>query len=550
MSRLLLVTDSNFLNNVGGYKGRKIGNLEVKSCQSRRTAMATINGAEEGILIVACLDMIAADIAKSTSNVHEIDRVIEMSYDQLFQDLIEKVEEAKGALAVGVVAPLFWTSHSKEAARAMSHAYKLRLDSTMKNIMCTDFLRGIRAGVDGTHLTSSSAHKYIEFIYNLVIKVNIDYKVGVIEFEESATPTTPSAGNSLSWAEEVEARDDEAVVLLGPPAEDLTPPMRTETMLPTSLLAMMPPTRSETMMSTSILSMDPVQVPHAPLLPARPESTQNRLLQMSGTILDLSMPPPASRGMQQVRQRPQLTSQQLPHQPLSLASLDNRIVSLEEKSFYDNLTMAALKEDLDTEANRAMLNRVSISGVEIPGLERMDEQAKIKAMRDKANEIITVLKEEGQAYEVQFVRHLNKQIRGAKYAVIEVKFGDAKQAKDLRAEFVKKRKSLPEKVNITPIVRLATRVRVEMMHSIAAMMKRMDPTIERAMCLQYAPKPVIKVARKTAAGVDVMKTMSFTESITWIKSNGLENRVDLAKAYERAGASSRGTLAQTFVLLN
>ena len=527
MSRLLLVTDSNFLNNVGGYKGRKIKNLEVKSCQSRRTAMAVINGAEEGILIVACLDMIAADIAKSTSSVNEVDRVIEMSYDQLFQDLIEKVDESKGALAVGVVAPLFWTSHSKEAARAMSHAYKLRLDSTMKNIMCSDFLRDVRAGVDGTHLTSSSANKYIEFIYNLVIKINTDYKVGSIEFDDSSSA---AMGASSTWADEVEASDAEAVVLLGPPTDEE-----------------MPPARSDTMLSTSILAMDSAQTAIVPQLPSTsPESTQHRLLQMSGSFPDFSVPPPNSR-----RSRSPLPPIGLPQpqQPLSLASLDSRLLSLEGKSFYDNLTMAALKEDLDTEANRAMLNRISLSGVEIPGMEKMDEPTKIKAMKDKANEIIGVLKEEGQSFDIQFVKHLNNQSRGAKYAVIEVKFPDAKQAKTLRSEFVKKRKALPEKVNITPVVRLATRVRVEMMHSISATIKRLDPSVERAMCLQYAPKPVIKVVRKTAAGAEVTKTMSITESITWVKVNGLENRIDWSKAHDRAGASFRGTLAQIFVLL-
>ena len=119
----------------------------------------------------------------------------------------------------------------------------------------------------------------------------------------------------------------------------------------------------------------------------------------------------------------------------------------------------------------------------------------------------------------------------------------------MRSEFVKKRKALTEKVNITPVVRLASRVRVEMMHSIAATIKRLDPSVERAMCLQYAPKPVIKVVRKTAAGAEVTKTMSFTESITWVKVNGLENRIDWSKAHDRAGASFRGTLAQIFVLL-
>ena len=105
-------------------------------------------------------------------------------------------------------------------------------------------------------------------------------------------------------------------------------------------------------------------------------------------------------------------------------------------------------------------------------------------------------------------------------------------------------------MNITPVVRLATRVRVEMMHSIAATIKRVDKTVVNAMCLQYVPKPVIKVVRKTVAGIDVTKTMSFTESIAWVKANGLSDRIDLTKAYERAGASARGTLSQNYVLLH
>ena len=520
MSRLLLVTDSNFINNVGDYNGRKIKNLEVKSCQSRRLALAAINEPEEGLVVVACLDMIAADIAKSTSNVSEVDRIIEMSFDQLFHDLTEKAEEASDKLAYGVIAPLFWTSHSKEAKHAMSHAYKLKKDSTMKNVWCTDFLREVRAGVDGTHLTSTSANKYIEFVYNFIIKINGESGCGVLEFEEPTAGTTTAP---TRWEDEV---DSEAVVILGPPDNSVPPP-----------------SRSDTMLSMSMLSMDNVQ-PQVINPQPRHVATQSRLMQMSGSFPDLSVPPPTG-------------SLQFPgvgvsgtQQPLSLVSLDQRLGSLEEKSFYDNLTMAALKEDLDTEANKAMLNRISLSGVEIPNLWKMDEQEKIRAMKAKMTEIIEVLKDEGQNFEIQFVRHLNRQVRGAKYAVIEVKFPDPKQAKDLRAHFVQKRKSLPEKVNITPVVRLATRVRVEIMHSIAALVKRMDPTVERAMCLQYAPKPVIKITRKTAGGVDVTKTMSFTESITWVKVNGLKDRIDLSKAHERAGASFRGTLAQNFVLLN
>ena len=79
----------------------------------------------------------------------------------------------------------------------------------------------------------------------------------------------------------------------------------------------------------------------------------------------------------------------------------------------------------------------------------MSETGKIPVIKAKINEVFDLLKSARQEYGVQFVRHLNRQIKGAKFAVIEVKLADPKQAKDIRAEFVKKRKELSEKLNIS-----------------------------------------------------------------------------------------------------
>ena len=128
------------------------------------------------------------------------------------------------------------------------------------------------------------------------------------------------------------------------------------------------------------------------------------------------------------------------------------------------------------------------------------------------------------------MRHLNKQVRGQKSAVIEVKLADAQQAKLLRAEFVKKFNVFGKKINITPVVRLATRVRIEIMHSVCFYLKRNDPTITKASCLQFVPKPVIKVTRKTAGGTETSRTMTFADSINWVKENGLMDSIDLSKA--------------------
>ena len=112
MARLLLLSDSNFVNNIGDYKGRKIKGLEVKSCQSRKAVLSELAQADEGIVVLSCFDIIAADVAKS--NVVDADRAVEVYLNQVLFKLVEKVDESDGKLAFGVAAPLFWSTHSEE----------------------------------------------------------------------------------------------------------------------------------------------------------------------------------------------------------------------------------------------------------------------------------------------------------------------------------------------------------------------------------------------------------------------------------------------------
>jgi len=135
--------------------------------------------------------------------------------------------------------------------------------------------------------------------------------------------------------------------------------------------------------------------------------------------------------------------------------------------------------------------------------------------------------------------------------VIEAKFAAEKQAIDFRANFVKRKKESGEfdNLNIMPVVRLATRVRVEMMQAIARCLKQKDSTIDRAFCAQFVPKPLIKIVRKDRSGNELIRHMSFLESVSWLKENNMDKVVDMSKAYIKAGSAFRGTLQQTFVVL-
>lgn len=515
MARLLLLADSNFKNNIQDYPGQRIRGLEVQSCQSRQAVISGIAGVEEGIVVIACLDMIASDVVKTT--VGEADNAVEMYYNHLFHKIIDRVDETDGKVAFGVVAPLFWRSLSEEVKRSMNHVFKNMMKTSMNKIWLSGYVKDVWAGTDGVHLISGSANRYIKHVQDFFVKISIDSGFQCVElFNPGAEQDLASEVVDRSWAEDV-GMEQESVGgnPLGPPEEVITP------------------SRVNTTLSPSILRTPTVSFePSAGGL----DSTQRRLVRLAAQLPDLSIPPPA------------------PVQNLSeingcFAKIDRRLGSLESKSYYSNLMMATLKEEQDTEANKAFLNRVTISGVEIPNITNMADAERVKAMRQKVGEVIDALKEPGQVFEVQFVRHLNKQVRGQKYSVIEVKFSDAKQAKDLRAAFVKKRKSLSDKVNITPVVRLSTRVRIEIMHSVCEVMKRKDPTITRANCLQFVPKPVIKVTQKLQSGVEASKTITFIEAVCWVKENGCESSIDLQKARERAGAKYKGMMAQHFVLM-
>ena len=510
MAKILLVTDSNFINNIGAYKGQRIKNLEVKSCQTRKAVLQELSTVDEGIVVFSCLDMMASDISKSTPS--GADASVEVYINQFVFKIVDRVDETEGKVSFGIVAPLFWSSHSKPVSRALNHTFKLLKVSPLEHVWFSDYHSDVRAGVDGVHLTRQSADRYIKHIFDFAALISEASGQKCVEFEQV---------EGQDWSEEaVDQRMDEGGQALVPP-ETVPSPARTSSMLSASMLD--PPPRQESSGSYA--------------------NTQSRLIRMANPYVnpfpDLSIPPPTT-----------MTPLNAGQISSSLSKLERRVGSLESRTFYNNLTTASLKEELDTEANKAMLNRVTVSGVEIPDLHKMLEADKVKAMRDKIIEIFDLLKTPEQTYEVMFVRHLNRKIRGAKFAVIEVKLADSKQAKDIRAEFVKKRKELSDKLNISPVVRLATRVRIEIMHSIAELLKSHDHTITAAYCLQYVPKPAIKIVRRSSAGVEVSRTMSFCDAVSWIQENELQGVLNLRKARDRAGSTFRATLAQHFVLLD
>ena len=381
MARLLLLADSNFQNNIGVFKSPKICDLEIKSCQSRKAVANELSGIDEGIVVISCLDTIAAEIAKNSVN--EVDSTVELYLNQLLFKVVDKIDETNGKLAIGIMAPLFWASHPIMVKKALNHFYKSARQSPAELVWISDPLRDVYAGSDGTHLTATSARIYIQHIFDHFKLIDQATKFNIVRFE----PVTVSQ-NGTSWADDVPlGQDPEAVTALGPPDDAMV----------------ISPARTTSAVSTSMLSASFSQQRIRPQVsfPAHQPSMAERLINLahhSQFNTDMTVPPPTVSA-----QLSNGDSWRTADVVSSLARIERRVGFIESKMFFDNVMMAGLKEEQDSEANKAMLSRIVFNGVVIPGLQSATEEEQIPLIKAKIDAIINAVKQEGKESKVLFV---------------------------------------------------------------------------------------------------------------------------------------------------
>ena len=239
--------------------------------------------------------------------------------------------------------------------------------------------------------------------------------------------------------------------------------------------------------------------------------------------------------------------------------LTKRVDSVEDKAYFDNLTFAAIQEDLDDSANHRNLDRVTLTGVKIADFHKFAENEKPAAMKAAVNNIIEKVTDEAEIpnRSVVFTRHRNRHIRNASSVVIEARFQDAKQAVAFRKDFVAKYKSLKaedklppelEGVATFPVQTLATRVRSALLMSMARVVCGVSGPNISAYCQQYLTRPTLKIVNK-ASNPPNTQTFGYVESILKLRANDDLHKVALDEAYQRAGPRFRGRLQQHFVIL-
>ena len=214
--------------------------------------------------------------------------------------------------------------------------------------------------------------------------------------------------------------------------------------------------------------------------------------------------------------------------------------NLEDRQANDNRIFARIREELDFTANQKKEDRVVISGM-LSTLARPAGQIEFRAwirgiVGETLNEIVP-----NSGAGVQFVAPSRS--FGNEIPMCEVKMKDKELAFKIRKEFGRLRKEgkLTGRLFISNSVTLATRVRLEILRAIA---KKCSSGVEDMFCMGFTSRPVLQVKRKDGGG---QQALTFVDAIA--RYGGRVRESELSLAYERAGLTFRGQMAQNFVVL-
>ena len=249
-----------------------------------------------------------------------------------------------------------------------------------------------------------------------------------------------------------------------------------------------------------------------------------------------------------------------PAQPRTVSvarELHERISALEEKSFQDNLMFARQQEELDTIANEKSEDRVIFTGVFIEGFFRLPNDEKIQRMRIQAQNLVDRVMGNEEA-RIEYVNQVNKAAKSGP-VTMNARFNSRDAAKQFRAKFARTMKehnkdgTMPNEfrgINVLPAQRLSTRVRIDILRSIADYISEETDANVKAYVIAHIPRPILKV-EIFKGGSTYIRSLNFTEAIeyTRIHHDRSLRCLQLHQAYARAGSAFKGNIQQYFVVL-
>ena len=531
MSKFLLLADSNIANNLQHQAAIGKGQFDFKKCTTKGLFVDKILAAQAELVVIAGIDCI---VNEALTSPRESERSVSLVLNNLVSKIIEKLEDEESTTTtIAMASPLYWDEFNDEVKKSLQYSFKQVRKDWKHRIKFLPACPGLTFLPDKIHLNELSGVRYT----NHIIKKSC-----------SLAKIVPNPATNPSWADDVELQqmEDEEME-----QEDSQPNPEDSIVRNLSVHRTPQPSLSSTQ-TAQFAQFGPQshpmssQPPPPPALMHSYPSPMNQVSMVSNPYPQMVTLPLQGPSNQDLLQK--------------LEQLTKRIESAEDKSHYDNLTFAAIKEDQDDVANRNNLDRVTITGVKIENFHKSAEHEKPAAMKAAVNSIIALVTSEADKTNrtVVFTRHRNKHIRNAQTVVIEARFQDSKQGVAFRKDFVATYKrlkadgQLPDEltgVSVFPVQTLATRVRACLLQSMARVVDEATGPNITAYCQQFNTRPTLKIITKLNGDNTSYQTFGFVDAILKLKSNNDLHRVFLNDAYQKAGSNFKGTLEQNFVVL-
>ena len=226
----------------------------------------------------------------------------------------------------------------------------------------------------------------------------------------------------------------------------------------------------------------------------------------------------------------------------------------------DLLVHAGTKEELDKLENNQNMNKVVVSGLDIPNLwaEGTEWKARLELIKTNIGDLFHYI-DPNNKYDLGYVKHLNQKLKAARQ-IVEVTLDTEKQGRGIRKALAGKIKSWKESkfpecmngVSISPALTISTRVRVAILKAIAKVIGRQSDNHD-AWVIQHAARPVLKVELKKENGEKMENSFGFAQSIAYMMKEMPDAKLskqDLFDAYMIAGKRFGPEISHYFVLMD
>jgi len=211
---------------------------------------------------------------------------------------------------------------------------------------------------------------------------------------------------------------------------------------------------------------------------------------------------------------------------------------------------ARLRDEMDSETNKKREDRTLVTNLVDPNLLSKTNNEKNEELRKIAKEFCMKIKEDFEG-NIMFATASGRSDQGN--LMLEFRLDTVEKAREIRKAFAVRRSAntLPagmDKIQVSTVITLATKVRIEIMKAIA---RKIESQTETAYVPTFLPRPVLQIkAKSTGAkgrGGKYLNSLTFAESIQ--QYGGLVDVNDLMPAYRKAGWNFKGQMRQHFAVL-